>query len=92
MEINIYNLQKNNDEFKDLTYDQLMKIGELCLEYYKKGSESAREDAEYDYESTVSELETEVDDLKCSLDQASKEYEELKEKYEKLKNANHSKR
>lgn len=47
MEIRIYDLQKQNEEFKDLNYDQLMKIAELCTKYYKKGLEDFESELAY---------------------------------------------
>lgn len=80
MEITIYQLRKEHDEFKDLSYDQLMKIGELCLKYYQKGFNSAGEDVQQD-------LQDEIDDLERQLDDSDYEYHRLEEKYEELDSA-----
>ena len=63
MEINVYNLQKNYEEFKDLTYDQLMKIGELCLKYYNDGQKGTYDNINEDLQSEVDELTNQVEDL-----------------------------
>lgn len=98
MEINTYTLRKNNDEFKDLTENQLMAIANLCMDYYKKGESDAKDNCAYDYEDTITELECRVDELEAQIDDANVEYvklmnekEELKEKYEELKNDNNPK-
>lgn len=80
MEINTYNLRKDNDEFKDLTENQLMVIAELCMKYYKKGFNSAGEDVQQD-------LQDEVDDLERQLEDSDYEYHRLEQEYEELDNA-----
>ena len=98
MEINTYTLRKNNDEFSDLTENQLMAIANLCMDYYKKGESDVKDDCAWDYENTITELECRVDELESQIDEAKVEYdklmrenEELKEKYEELKNDNNPK-
>ena len=68
MEISIYNLQKNNEEFKDLTYDQLMKIGELCLKYYNDGQKDTYDNTNEDLQSEIDELTNQVEDLESKID------------------------
>ena len=68
MEISIYNLQKNHDEFKDLTYDQLMKIGELCLKYYNDGQKGTYDNINEDLQSEIDDLTNQVEDLESKLD------------------------
>lgn len=80
MEINIYRLQKDNDELKDLTYDQLMKVAELCMGYYKKGNFDAIDDARWDAQTDVEELEDRVSELEDQVE----EYSRLTDKYEDL--------
>lgn len=93
MEINIYNLQKENEEFKDLTYDQLMKISELCVDYYKKGFNNAGEDVQQDLQSEIDDLEQKLEDADYEYDRLARKYDELdeafnnlKDKYNELKN------
>ena len=80
MEINTYTLKRNNDEFKDLTEDQLMKIAELCMDYYKKGKFDAIDDAYEDKQDEIDELEDKVSEL----DEQVNDYIRLTDKYEDL--------
>lgn len=80
MEINTYTLKRNNDEFKDLTEDQLMKIAELCMDYYKKGKSSAIDDAYEDKQDEIDDLEDKVSEL----DEQVNDYIRLTDKYEDL--------
>ena len=80
MEINVYQLQKNHDEFKDLTYDQLMKIADLCMTYYKKGKSDAIDDAYEDKQDEIDDLENKISEL----DEQVEEYSRLTDKYEDL--------
>lgn len=80
MEINTYRLQKDNEEFKDLTYDQLMKIAELCMNYYKKGKFSAMEDVTEDRQDEIDDLENQVSEL----DEQVNDYIRLTDDYEYL--------
>lgn len=98
MEITIYRLQKEHDEFKDLSYDQLMKIGELCLKYYQKGFNSAGEDVQQDLQDEIDDLEQKLEDSDYEYDRLARKYDELdeafnnlKDKYNELKNANNTK-
>lgn len=93
MEINTYTLKRNNDEFKDLTEDQLMKIAELCMDYYKKGFNSAGEDVQQDLQDEVDDLEQKLEDADYEYDRLARKYDELdeafnnlKDKYNELKN------
>lgn len=78
MEINTYTLKRNYDEFKDLTEDQLMKIAELCMDYYKKGKFDAIDDAYEDKQDEIDDLEDKVSEL----DEQVEEYNRLTDKYE----------
>lgn len=78
MEINTYTLKRNNDEFKDLTEDQLMKIAELCMDYYKKGKFDAIDDAYEDKQDEIDDLEDKVSEL----DEQVNDYIRLTDKYE----------
>lgn len=80
MEINTYTLKRNNDEFKDLTEDQLMKIAELCMDYYKKGKFDAIDDAYEDKQDEIDDLENKVSEL----DEQVNDYIRLTDKYEDL--------
>ena len=77
MEIRIYDLQKQNEEFKDLNYDQLMKIAELCMKYYQLGQFSVEEDIN-------SDKQDEIDELQNQLDDSDYEYHKLENQYEDL--------
>lgn len=68
MEINTYILKKDNDEFKDLNEDQLMKIAELCMGYYKMALKSFEEDTNSDLQDQVDELTNEIEDLESKID------------------------
>ena len=85
MEINIYTLQKNNDEFKNLTYDQLMKISELCMDYYKKGARYVQEDMDSELQDEIDNLEQQLEDADYEYDKLAKDFDELKDKYDELK-------
>ena len=80
MEINTYILKRNNDEFKDLTEDQLMTIAELCMDYYKKGKFDAIDDAYEDKQDEIDDLEDKISEL----DEQVEEYSRLTDKYEDL--------
>ena len=77
MEISIYSLQKNYEEFKDLTYDQLMKIGELCLKYYNDGQKGTYDNINEDLQSEVDELTNQVEDLEFKIDEYDKIQDDL---------------
>ena len=78
MEINTYRLQKDNEEFKDLTYEQLMKIAELLVKYYRDGKSSALDEAQEDRQDEIDDLENQVSEL----DEQVNDYIRLTEKYE----------
>ena len=78
MEINTYTLKRNNDEFKDLTENQLMAIAELCMDYYKKGKFDAIDDAYEDKQDEIDDLENQVSEL----DEQVNDYIRLTDKYE----------
>ena len=80
MEINTYTLKRNHDEFKDLTEDQLMKIAELCMDYYKKGKFDAIDDAYEDKQDEIDDLQDQVSEL----DEQVNDYIRLTDKYEDL--------
>lgn len=80
MEINTYTLKRNNDEFKDLTENQLMAIAELCMDYYKKGKFDAIDDAYEDKQDEIDDLQ----DKLSELDEQVEEYSRLADKYEDL--------
>lgn len=80
MEINTYTLKRDNDEFKDLTEDQLMKIAELCMDYYKKGKFDAIDDAYEDKQDEIDDLEDKVSEL----DEQVNDYIRLTDDYEYL--------
>lgn len=68
MEINTYTLKQKNDEFKDLTENQLMAIAELCMDYYKMALKSLEEDTNSDLQDQVDELTNEIEDLESKID------------------------
>lgn len=78
MEIRVYDLQTQNEEFKDLTHNQLMRIAELCLEYYKSGQDNANAEE-------LSNKQDEIDDLEQQLDDSDYEFNRLQDKYDDLK-------
>ena len=78
MIINTYELRKKYDEFKDLTEDQLMKIAELCMDYYKKGKFDAIDDAYEDKQDEIDDLQDKISEL----DEQVEEYNRLADKYE----------
>lgn len=80
MEINTYILKKDNEEFKDLTYEQLMKIAELLVKYYRDGKESALDEAQEDRQDEIDDLENQVSEL----DDQVNDYIRLADKYEDL--------
>lgn len=80
MEINTYTLKRNNDEFKDLTENQLIAIAELCMDYYKKGEFSAIDDVYEDKQDEIDDLENKISEL----DEQVEEYSRLTDKYEDL--------
>lgn len=79
MEINTYNLKKDNDEFKDLTENQLYAIADLCMDYYKKGIESAQEDAYSDNRDEIDDLKNEIDNLEDQVNEFSWANNELED-------------
>ena len=80
MEINTYTLKQKNDEFKDLTENQLMAIAELCMDYYKMGILSAEDDAIEDKQDEIDELQDRVSEL----DEQVEDYIRLTDNYEDL--------
>ena len=80
MEINTYILKRDNDEFKDLTEDQLMKIAELLVKYYRDGQISTTQEAQEDRQDEIDDLENQVSEL----DEQVNDYIRLTEKYEDL--------
>lgn len=78
MEINTYRLQKDNEEFKDLTYEQLMKIAELLVKYYRNGQISSIQEAQEDRQDEIDDLENQVSEL----DEQVNDYIRLTDKYE----------
>lgn len=85
MEINTYNIRKDNDEFKDLTEDQLMKIAELCMKYYKKGVASVQEDTDSELQDEIDNLEQQLEDADYEYNKLARDFDELKDQYDELK-------
>lgn len=84
MEINTYTLKRNNDEFKDLTENQLMAIAELCMDYYKKGKFDAIDDAYEDKQDEIDDLQNEVDELELENETLNDKIFDLTEKLKEL--------
>lgn len=78
-ELSIYDLQHKYDEFKDLSFDQLMKIGELCLAYYNKGLFNTFEDVNSDLQDEIDELNNKLDELEDANHDLYYENNELEE-------------
>lgn len=85
MEISTYVLRRNNDEFKDLTEDQLMAIAELCIKYYNKGSISVQDNTDSELQDEIDNLEQQLEDADYEYDKLAKDFDELKDKYDELK-------
>ena len=85
MEIQIYDLKTKNEEFKDLTHDQLMKIADLCMDYYKLGQYSVQEDIESDKQDEIDELEQKLEDSDYEYDRLARKYEDLEEAFNNIK-------
>ena len=84
MEIRIYDLKNKNEEFKDLNYDQLMAIAELCMKYYESGQDNATNDALEDKNSEIEDLENQLEDSDYEFNRLQDKYDNLKEQYDEL--------
>lgn len=84
MEIRVYDLQTENDEFKNLSHNQLMRIAELCLEYYKSGQDNATNDALEDKDSEIEDLENQLEDSDYEFNRLQDKYDDLKDRYDDL--------
>ena len=69
--------KRKYDEFKDLNYEQLMKIMKLIEEQKYKPSEYQKEE--------ISDLQDEVNELESQLEEAEYEYNKLQDENEELK-------
>jgi len=84
MEFSVYELQRKYDEFKDLNYDQLMKIAELNLSFYNQGRFSAMEDDNEDKQNEIDNLKSSVDELELENETLTDKIFDLKEKLKEL--------
>ena len=75
--MDIYTLQRQHDEFKDLDFWQLKKIVEL-IEKHSTPNES-------DLLDQISDLENEVESLEDKLDESDNDYAMLEDRYNELK-------
>jgi len=64
-EVRIQDLKNNYDEFKDLSYDQLMKIAEVCVKAYNEGLDFDTEEQQ----SEIEDLENEIEELNDRIEQ-----------------------
>ena len=82
--MHVEELRRKYDEFKDLNYEQLMKILELID---KKEQEPSEEQSEQilDLENDIEELESQLEDAEYECTKLEQENEELKEEIAKLK-------
>ncbi|MCM1260549.1 MAG: hypothetical protein NC222_06300 [Staphylococcus sp.] len=75
MEITVYELQRKYDEFKDLSYDQLMKIAELLVKRH-----------DFKVDSIIKDLHCEIQELKDEIKYANQDFLKLEKEKEILDN------
>ena len=75
-EVRIQDLKNNYDEFKDLSYDQLMKIAEVCVKAYNEGLDFDQEEIELEKQ----DLEDEIEQLNDRIEQLESDNATLSDK------------